>query len=327
MAGPNYIPRALVTSTTTGTGAYTLGSAVLGYQSFAGIGDGNTCFYSAFGVDAFGVPNGDWEEGIGTYTASGTTLARTTILASSNANAAVSWAAGTKRISVVIPHVNGITNELLRQSAALSIPGRSANSQGNLADIAGATVGHVLQVLSGPVLGFGLQGMTLIAENLLGSDQASISFGSIPSTYRHLLIVLYGRLTESVGDQYVYLRFNSDSGSNYDFQHGVFVGSTTSIAANYAQTRIRVGDWTGATSSSANMAGGGLILIPMYAGSTFEKTLHAFGGMVSSTSGANATVAGWTGHWRNAAAVTQIDFTPNANNFKTGSIFSLYGLK
>lgn len=54
---------------------------------------------------------------------------------------------------------NGIGNTHIRDSAALSVIGRSANSSGDPADIAGATVGHVLQVLSGPTIGFGANGV------------------------------------------------------------------------------------------------------------------------------------------------------------------------
>ncbi|MDB5531525.1 MAG: hypothetical protein JWR51_4628 [Devosia sp.] len=96
MAGPLYFDRAQETTTTSGTGAYTLAGAVAGFQSFAAVGNGNTCYYAATdGVD--------WEVGLGTYTAAGTTLARTTILASSNANAAVNWSGATKNIWVDVP--------------------------------------------------------------------------------------------------------------------------------------------------------------------------------------------------------------------------------
>lgn len=95
--------RVLETSTTTGTGTYTLAGAVTGYQSFSAIGNANTCYYSAWEVDGSGNPSGGWEVGLGTYTASGTTLARTSVIASSNGGAAVNWTAGTRRIAVVLP--------------------------------------------------------------------------------------------------------------------------------------------------------------------------------------------------------------------------------
>jgi hypothetical protein len=85
------------TTTTTGTGTYTLAGAVAQYQAFSVIGNGNTCPYVCTDT------NTDWEVGIGTYTAAGTTLARTTILASSNAGAAVNWGAGTKTIACAYP--------------------------------------------------------------------------------------------------------------------------------------------------------------------------------------------------------------------------------
>ena len=82
------------TTITTGTGTYTLAGAVIGHQAFSSVGDGNTTTYCC-------TDGTDWEVATGTYTLAGTTLARTAILASSNADAAVSWAAGTKNIFAV----------------------------------------------------------------------------------------------------------------------------------------------------------------------------------------------------------------------------------
>lgn len=90
--------RVKVTSTTTGTGTFTLGSAVTGFQDFGVIGDANTTYYT---ITANG--GSDWEVGIGTYTAAGTTLSRDTILSSSNSGLAVDFAAGTKDVFVTYP--------------------------------------------------------------------------------------------------------------------------------------------------------------------------------------------------------------------------------
>lgn len=78
------------TSTTTGTGSFTLAGAVTGFITFsAGIGN-NKCFYVIDG-------GSEWEVGIGTISG-GTTLSRDTILASSNSGSAVSFSAGTKYV-------------------------------------------------------------------------------------------------------------------------------------------------------------------------------------------------------------------------------------
>jgi len=83
------------TTTTTGTGTVTLAGAVSGYQSFAVIGDGNTTYYTITSGTA-------WEVGIGTYTSSGTTLARTTIISSSNSGSPITLA-GTSNVFVTLP--------------------------------------------------------------------------------------------------------------------------------------------------------------------------------------------------------------------------------
>ena len=81
------------TTTTTGTGTLTLGGAVTGYQSFSAIGNANTTYYAIYASGG-----SEWEVGIGTYTASGTTLSRDTVLASSNSGSLVSFSAGTKNV-------------------------------------------------------------------------------------------------------------------------------------------------------------------------------------------------------------------------------------
>lgn len=84
------------TSTTTGTGTITLAGAADGYQSFSAVGDGNVTYYAIVGGT-------EWEVGLGTYTASGTTLSRDTVFESSNSGSLVNFSAGTKNVFVTLP--------------------------------------------------------------------------------------------------------------------------------------------------------------------------------------------------------------------------------
>lgn len=103
MAGPLFYDRVLETlSSFSGTGSYTaLGGAVTGYQAWSVVGNTNTAFYRAEAVDANGNPSGGWEVGIGTYSTTGPALARTTILRSSNSDAAVNWSSANLRIALI----------------------------------------------------------------------------------------------------------------------------------------------------------------------------------------------------------------------------------
>ena len=88
------------TSTTTGTGTFDLAGAETGYESFvAGVGTTNTTYYAIELNSA-----GEWEVGIGTVTDAATdTLSRTTIITSSNGDAAVNFSAGTKNVFCTLP--------------------------------------------------------------------------------------------------------------------------------------------------------------------------------------------------------------------------------
>jgi hypothetical protein len=84
------------TSTTTGTGTFTLIGAVTGFETFSSaIGNTNTTYYSIANE------NGEFEVGLGTVGAG--TLARTTILSSSNSDAAVNFSSGTKNVFCTLP--------------------------------------------------------------------------------------------------------------------------------------------------------------------------------------------------------------------------------
>lgn len=100
--------RVLEISSFTGTGNVTLSGPPEGYQSFnSGVGSGNTTFYAIFNTVA-----NEWELGLGTLS-DATTLQRTTVYSSSNANAAVNFSAGTKNVFVTMPASKSVANNII----------------------------------------------------------------------------------------------------------------------------------------------------------------------------------------------------------------------
>lgn len=125
------------TTTTTGTGTLTLLGASTGYQSFAAIGNGNTCYYA---ISSTG--GSEWEVGIGTYTASGTTLSRDTILESSSGGGVISLSAGTKDVYVVYPAEKGVW---------LDASGNVVQNQFTSINVTGTATINVATITSGTV--------------------------------------------------------------------------------------------------------------------------------------------------------------------------------
>jgi len=106
------------TTTVTGTGTASLLGASTGFQSFsAGVGDSNTTYYCIAGQGG-----SSWEVGLGTYTAVGSTLSRTTVLASSNTGALVNFTAGTKDVFVTYPAEKGIWKDASGNAIGLGTP-------------------------------------------------------------------------------------------------------------------------------------------------------------------------------------------------------------
>jgi hypothetical protein len=118
------------TTTTTGTGTVTLLGASTGFQSFSAIGNTNTTYYTIAGQTG-----SEWEVGIGTYTSSGTTLARTTVISSSNAGALVNFSAGTKDVFVTYPAeftanaIGGGIGAVLLNASTVTVSGTIASGQ------------------------------------------------------------------------------------------------------------------------------------------------------------------------------------------------------
>lgn len=106
------------TTTTTGTGTVTLAGAVSGFQSFAAIGNANTTYYTIAHQTL-----AEWEVGVGTYTSSGTTLSRDTVLASSNSGSAVNFSAGTKNVFCTYAADRAVDTQLVQSLSNKTLTG------------------------------------------------------------------------------------------------------------------------------------------------------------------------------------------------------------
>jgi hypothetical protein len=168
-----------------------------------------------------------------------------------------------------------------------------------------------------------------IATVTVGAGGTStISFTSIPSTYKHLQLRGFLKTNRATfGNDGLYVKVNSNS-SNYAQHYLIGDGAAASAAGGGGNTQILIG-WTG-TNAGSSFAGN-VIDILDYADTNKYKTFRNLGGV-----DLNGTIAGFGGlialhsgmYYGATTAITQLDFTSsNAATFQEYSSFALYGIK
>ena len=117
------------TTTSTGTGTINLAGAETGFETFvAGVGNSNTCYYCIAHQSA-----NEFEVGLGTVTdATPDTLARTTIISSSNSDSAVNFSAGTKDVFCTLPASKTVFEDASDNIALGAAPTVICNASGDL---------------------------------------------------------------------------------------------------------------------------------------------------------------------------------------------------
>jgi hypothetical protein len=159
-----------------------------------------------------------------------------------------------------------------------------------------------------------------IATQTLSSDTTTVTFNSIPSTYKDLHVRYVAKKIDS-GITDINLTFNGDGGSNYS-KSWIFTFDGAGPYESGNDTGLSIGYAAG---SDSGVFGAGMIDIPDYAATTKNKTCTYLTGNEKSSANTTTLVIG-AGQWRSTAAISSLTLSCGAT-FSTGSTFEIYGIK
>jgi hypothetical protein len=162
-----------------------------------------------------------------------------------------------------------------------------------------------------------------IATVTVGSGGSSqIEFSSIPSTFKHLQVRLLSRGTGG-SERAIYVRFNSDSGSNYN-GHNLTGNGSAASAGNEGTATYSIGGLTAGSLVSANIYGVAVIDVFDYQNTNKNKTIRSLEGYDTNGGG---KVELRSGLWMSTSAVSTLTLSLSSNNFEQYSHAALYGIK
>jgi hypothetical protein len=163
-----------------------------------------------------------------------------------------------------------------------------------------------------------------IATQTVSTPVTSITFSSIPQTYKHLQLRHIARNSGANTDLNIAARFNGDSSSIYSEHYFYGSGTAAAAGANVNTNAILFGRMTGANSTSG-LFGISVNDILDYTNTNKFKTHRCFCGHDQTGSG---FIFMFSGNWRSTSAITSITIYPGdfATTFAAGSSFALYGI-
>jgi hypothetical protein len=157
---------------------------------------------------------------------------------------------------------------------------------------------------------------TALATVTLGSSASSVTFSSIPATYRDLVLVS-STFQVNASDQFSHYRVNGDSGSNYNLVYMDTYGGGPTSGSSINQTNALTEYHQNVSSTTPVTT---IIQFMDYSATDKHKTqLHRFGA-------ASPTVGAYATRWASTAAINSIAITATSGNYQTGSTFALYGV-
>jgi len=181
-----------------------------------------------------------------------------------------------------------------------------------------------MQILAAPFVSLAGDYQSIQTVTVGSGGSATITFSSIPATFKHLQIRYMARTNRAATQDFLLTRFNSDTGSNYSYHQLAGDGSSAASGAGTTQTSMQSGITAGG-STTASIFGAGFIDILDYADTNKYKTLRTLDGMDRNGAG---QVEIYSGNWRSTSAVSTITITSfGSANFVEYSSFALFGIK
>ena len=158
-----------------------------------------------------------------------------------------------------------------------------------------------------------------IATVNVSSNTSTISFSSIPSTFKHLQLRFVSKTSAASGS--VVMQFNGDTGTNYSAHYLLGSGSAASASAFTSRANMFIGS----TNATANVVTASIVDVLEYANTNINKTIRCLEGFDSNGGG---EIILFSGNWRNTSAVTSITIFESAGaSFTANSQFALYGIR
>jgi hypothetical protein len=166
---------------------------------------------------------------------------------------------------------------------------------------------------------------TLITSQVLGSSAASVTFSSIPSTYKDLVLQCSVRSDRVNSQSQIQFRFNNDSSTLYSTTYINGDGVNTPGTSGSTNATWLNNPWAGdGANATANTFGSTELYLPNYT-STSSKPSSFYGNQESNSTGATMLIT--AGLYRNTSAINQITIYPfGSTNWVTNSSFYLYGI-
>ena len=162
-----------------------------------------------------------------------------------------------------------------------------------------------------------------IFESTLAVAAANFDVTGIPATKNHIVFALFARGDTAATNTGVNMRFNGDSGANYDWDEQRANTSAVATSGNVAQTSVQVGQ-VAASTAPANCAGLVRAEIMFYTNGTYFKNGVSQVYYRDGTGATNQNVREVGYQWRSTATINQITLIPAAGNFDAGSKLMVY---